>query len=208
MRFLIQWVRSEQAKASINIAIFWKLSIAGNFFLYLHSVIQNQYPMALLTSLHVVLAWRNLNLFKPKCDHVRFTTVLALLGLMAVASTSLFAGEQLLLGETVVTWVRSPKSLPNIAEKIVPTWVHVVGFLGVGLFSLRFWVQWWQAERSEKSALLEPFWWISLVGAILASCYFATIFDWVNLIGPVSAIVPYTRNIWLIRHAKVRSETT
>jgi lipid-A-disaccharide synthase len=81
----------------------------------------------------------------------------------------------------------------------VPSWLHVFGCIGLIIFSLRFWVQWWDAERQHKSVLPESFWWLSLIGSLFVCCYFALLADWVNIVGPLCAVIPYSRNIVLLR---------
>ena len=193
-RFLVQWYLSEKAGASVVPKAFWKLSITGYCLLFIHSFIQGQFPMYLLQSLHLVLGWRNLNLMGPHPK--RFYMVLIFLFLSASGATALYMSQELFLPEGAFVWVRSPKNLS------IPTWVHVMGTIGVFAFALRFWVQWVFSELAKKSSLDTAFWYISLFGAILSSAYFITIQDWVNMIGPITGIIPYIRNLVLIQRKK------
>jgi lipid-A-disaccharide synthase len=85
--------------------------------------------------------------------------------------------------------------------------MHFVGCCGIVAFSLRFWLQWWEAERKGESVLSVRFWWISIIGTVTAGIYFFLLSDWVNLIGPICSIVPYTRNLVLLhREQKQRCD--
>ena len=68
-------------------------------------------------------------------------------------------------------------------------------------------VEYFDANRSrfsvgvqvQASALEPTLWYISLVGAAMTLLYFMRIGDPVNLIGPVVGMIPYIRNLILIR---------
>ncbi|MCE5293364.1 MAG: lipid-A-disaccharide synthase N-terminal domain-containing protein [Chlamydiales bacterium] len=178
LRFLIQWKATEQKKQSVTPKAFWHLSLLGNILLLVHSLIQLQLPMSLIQSQNSVLSWRNINLLGPQNQRIRFSTVIVILG-AAAASTSLF----FLVQDTPTT----------------PT--HLFGIIGMILFALRFWVQWWEAEKTKTSTLNKPFWWLSIVGAIMSGIYFFIIHDWVNCIGPMLSLIPYGRNLYFLRKA-------
>src|SRR5271166_6628890 len=78
LRFLIQWIRSEQEKISYVGTLFWKLSIAGNLLLLSHYFLQGQYPFALIQTGNAVFAWRNLNLMQRRKLPFAFSTTVAL----------------------------------------------------------------------------------------------------------------------------------
>lgn len=194
LRFLVQWYLSEKAGTSIVPKTFWYLSICGYIMLFIHSFIQGQFPIYLLQSAHLVLGWRNLNLMRS--NPVRLKTTIMLIMTSVALASMLYISQQWFLPEGAFVWVRSPKNLA------IAPWVHVVGTVGVMLFSLRFWVQWIYSEYKMKSSLNPLFWYISLSGAILSTLYFYTIHDWVNMIGPCSGIIPYIRNMVLLRRIK------
>ena len=199
LRFVVQWWASEKQKRSVVIPFFWKLSITGNTLLFIHSIIQVHFPICLIQALQSVLAWRNLNLLKPKDEHLPFPYVIVLLVLAALFTIGCFFLQGHLLGSGLTEWLRSPHSLGSEhIPREIPLYVHFLGMLGVGALSLRFWIQWWQAEQSQKSELKKPFWWLGFFGALFSMVYFFLLVDWVNLIGPVLAIIPYMRNLFLI----------
>lgn len=193
LRFIIQWIGSEKAGQSIVTASFWQLSLLGNSALGLHSFIQGQYPICIVQALNGVIACRNLNLMGPLEQQWKFRSVVA----------SLFAA---LLLPTLLFWVYSPDTWLRIPShpfqsslSSISSFWHLIGILGVVLFASRFWVQWIQAEQFHKSSLQRPFWWLSLIGAFLSLIYFARILDYVNLLGPLFGLIPYGRNLMLLR---------
>ncbi len=192
LRFLVQWWASERKKRSVVPKIFWHLSLTGNVLLMLHSLIQIHFPMYILQSQHILLSWRNLNFMGKR--PVRLRTIISLLLFIALATTSLFIIYQMAIGTGDVLWIR-----PLGAKRSAPTWLHIVGCIGIGAFSFRFWLQWWEAEKNTKSLLSEKFWWISLFGAFVTAFYFYKTRDFVNIVGPLFALIPYIRNLMLLK---------
>jgi len=196
LRFLVQWWASERKQKSVVPKLFWYLSLSGNLLLMFHSLIQVHFPMYILQSQHIILAWRNLNFMGKR--PVRLRTIISLLLFIALAATSLFIAYQMAIGTGDVLWIR-----PLGAKRSAPTWLHIIGCIGIGAFSFRFWLQWWEAEKKAKSLLSEKFWWISLFGAFVAAFYFYKTRDFVNIVGPLFALVPYVRNLMLLKKEKV-----
>lgn len=193
MRFFVQWWQSERAGKSVVPRSFWVLSIIGNISLLAHAFIQLHFAVFLLQTQHLVLSWRNFNLMGHK--PARRRVVISALVAAALCGTACFLAQQYVRHE--VSWFRLPRPLPFF----VPWWLHGLGCVGLVLFSLRFWLQWWDAERQQKSVLPESFWWLSLIGTLVVSAYFFLLADWVNVIGPLCAVVPYSRNLMLLRHS-------
>ena len=46
-----------------------------------------------------------------------------------------------------------------------------IGFIGQGLFSARFLVQWLASERQKRSVIPEAFWYLSLAGGLTLLIY-------------------------------------
>ena len=201
-RFILQWLQSERAHKSVVSPSFWHCSLVGNCLLLLHSFIQSQFPICLVQVCNAVIAWRNLDLMQTKSPPLSFSKVIvigigsALLMIGAFALQSWFLGQE-------GGWLRVPKApWQNDATNSVSLYWHLLGTLGLILFSSRFWIQWWFAEQSLRSTLPLSFWWLSLSGALLSIGYFIRIGDSVNLIGPLLGLVPYIRNLMLMRKTK------
>lgn len=193
-RVIVQWLSSEIQQKSTVGKTFWKFSLLGNVLLMIHSFIQIQFHVCLIQACNGVISWRNLNLMHNKRNRVALSTVIAM---FIGAITLVFAGFIWQNGET---WFRIPTSFLNhlAGNQVNANW-HVVGFIGLVLFASRFWVQWWGAEKHQVSYLGPAFWWVSLVGDFLCLIYFARILDPVNLIGPALGLIPYVRNLMLIK---------
>jgi lipid-A-disaccharide synthase len=166
--------------------------------LAIHSLIQLHFPIYLLQSQQLVLAWRNLNIMGPR--PWKRSTVICLLVILAIGATGLYASQALVLPPSSFAWIRSPKVHASSLDASL--WLHLIGSLGIAAFSARFWIQWWEAEQRGESLLSSKFWWLSILGTFTAGMYFFLLSDWVNLIGPLCSLVPYSRNLCLLRHEK------
>jgi lipid-A-disaccharide synthase-like uncharacterized protein len=80
-----------------------------------------------------------------------------------------------------------------------PFWL-VIGFLGQGLFSMRFVVQWIKSERMKKSVVPKAFWYFSLAGGATLLAYAIHRADPVFILGQAMGLLIYVRNLWLIYH--------
>lgn len=76
-------------------------------------------------------------------------------------------------------------------------WI-VVGFAGQALFSLRFIVQWLSSERAGESVVPLAFWFLSLAGGSTLLAYALFRQDPVFILGQMSGLLVYSRNLWLI----------
>jgi len=74
----------------------------------------------------------------------------------------------------------------------------IIGFAGQALFSMRFLVQWWQSERTGRSVIPLEFWYFSLAGGITLSAYAIHQMDPVFIVGQLTGLVIYGRNLHLI----------
>jgi len=82
----------------------------------------------------------------------------------------------------------------NVTETV---WL-VVGFLGQGLFSARFFVQWIASERAGRSVIPVAFWFFSMAGGITLLIYALYRLDPVFITGQAMGLVIYGRNLVLI----------
>lgn len=74
-----------------------------------------------------------------------------------------------------------------------------IGFLGQGLFSLRFIVQWIHTERLRKSVIPTAFWYFSLAGGATLLAYAIYREDPVFIVGQGMGLIIYLRNLYFIR---------
>lgn len=202
LRLYGQWLKSEQQKKSHVTKGFWRLSLTANSLLALHGVIQLQFPVALIQTVNAVISWRNLNLTRSSPRSLRGAVVVMALSVLSVFLLFFIQGS--------FAWMRSP-TLPwsgKHAETAPFLW-HLFGFSAMVLFASRFWIQWYFAEKRRKSHLGRSFWWISLIGGSAAALYFLRLGDIVNVLGYSAGLVPYFRNLRLMKLqlSPIHSET-
>ena len=81
------------------------------------------------------------------------------------------------------------------AERI---WL-AIGFIGQGLFAMRFIVQWVHSERRRESVVPLAFWYFSLAGGVTLLAYATYRLDPVFMTGQALGLMIYLRNLALIR---------
>jgi len=86
----------------------------------------------------------------------------------------------------------------------------IVGFGGQAIFASRFIVQWIHAERVRRSEIPLAFWYISLFGGVTLLVYAIHRADLVFILGQISGLVVYMRNLHLIyrERRKLAAEIT
>ncbi|MCH9609839.1 MAG: hypothetical protein S4CHLAM45_02010 [Chlamydiales bacterium] len=192
LRFFIQWIQSERKKTSFVSPLFWKLSICGNLILALHYFIQSQFPLLMIQVVNCFIAWRNLNLSFPRKNV--FIAFFSTLSLITFAFTIQRASLDL-------HWMEVPLALSG-GDIVSLPW-HLIGLFGSLLFASRFWLQWWQVERTGRSHLSRQFWVISIAGSLIALSYFVRIGDYVSICNALCGLIPYLRNLVLSRSEKL-----
>jgi lipid-A-disaccharide synthase-like uncharacterized protein len=73
-----------------------------------------------------------------------------------------------------------------------------IGFLGQGLFSMRFIIQWLHSERLGRSVVPLAFWYFSVLGGTVLTIYAIYRADPVFILGQGMGLVIYFRNLYLI----------
>tara|TARA_B100001741_G_C16310969_1_gene485824 strand:+ start:388 stop:663 length:276 start_codon:yes stop_codon:yes gene_type:complete len=79
----------------------------------------------------------------------------------------------------------------------------IIGFVGQGIFSARFIVQWFMSERKKESYIPIIFWYLSILGGISLLIYAIHRKDPVIITGQSFGILIYLRNLILIYRKKV-----
>lgn len=198
-RMLLQWIASEIKGRSVVMPAFWKLSLCGNILLALHSLIQVQFHVCLIQVCNAIISWRNLNLMQPASQQISMRQAIGILITGGFTVLAIFWLNGYFFLANSEAWFRIPSTpwQTNAGLHLAFGW-HLLGFLGLALFSSRFWIQWWCAEQRKTSYLSGSFWWSSLLGESLCLVYFLKIHDPVNSIGPAFGLIPYLRNLMLI----------
>ncbi len=73
-----------------------------------------------------------------------------------------------------------------------------IGFLGQALFSARFIVQWLKSEKEKKSVFPVAFWYFSIAGGITLLAYAIYRQDPVFIVGQLTGLFIYFRNLYFI----------
>ncbi|WP_036243420.1 lipid-A-disaccharide synthase N-terminal domain-containing protein [Methylobacter luteus] len=74
----------------------------------------------------------------------------------------------------------------------------IIGFLGQGLFSARFIVQWLKSEREKKSVFPIAFWYFSIAGGVTLFAYAVHRQDPVFIVGQLTGLFIYLRNLYFV----------
>ncbi len=85
--------------------------------------------------------------------------------------------------------------------KAETAWI-VTGFVGQGLFSMRFIWQWIVSERQGQSVIPVAFWYFSLAGGLTLLAYAIYRLDPVFIAGQAFGSLIYLRNLQMIRHER------
>ena len=81
-----------------------------------------------------------------------------------------------------------------------------IGFLGQASFFSRFLVQWLASERADRSVFPMAFWYLSLSGGLLLLVYALYRRDPVFIVGQLTGVFIYLRNIHLRRREAPTAE--
>lgn len=79
---------------------------------------------------------------------------------------------------------------------------YLIGFLGQGMFFMRFLYQWIASERKGKSIIPIQFWFFSIAGSLLILSYAVYRKDPVFILGQSLGMLIYSRNLYLIYKEK------
>ena len=74
----------------------------------------------------------------------------------------------------------------------------IIGFLGQGIFFMRWVVQWIASERHAQSRVPTAFWYMSMIGGLITLAYAIYRKDPVFIAGQSIGSIVYIRNLMLI----------
>ena len=80
-------------------------------------------------------------------------------------------------------------------------WI-IVGFIGQALFGTRFLIQWLTSERAKRSVIPTTFWYFSVGGSLVLLCYSLHKLDPVFIVGQITGLLIYVRNLYLLRRVE------
>ena len=169
-RILVQWILSEKAKEIVSPSIFWVLSIAGSYLLFIYGWCRDDFSIILgqiisyyiyIWNLNAKGIWRNINI------------ILRIILFITPVVAQFFRNED------------------------IPIWLLVFGSAGQVIFTLRFIYQLIYSYHKHESKLPIGFWIISLIGSSIIVSYGIFRLDPVLILGQSVGFIAYIRNIIL-----------
>lgn len=182
-RLLVQWIHSERMRRVMTPELFWELSLAASFLMFLYGWLRDDFAIMLGQTLGYFIYIRNMQLQRTWYRLPRTLRSFFLFFPILVLTYGYNNGEM----DTLRLFHN-----PNI-----PLWLVIWGSLAQVLFTFRFVYQWLLSERIKESHLPLGFWLLSLVGASMILIYAVLRRDPVLFLGQSFGFVVYGRNIWL-----------
>lgn len=186
-RILCQWILSERARRVVSPSVFWVLSIAGSWLLFIYGWLRDDFAIILgqVVSYYIYL-W---NLHEKGVWARVPVVVRALLAATPAVAAGLAVGH-------ADDFVRE-----FFMNEDIPFWLLLYGSAGQIIFTLRFVYQWLYSRRRHESVLPVGFWVISLTGSAVIVSYGIFRLDPVLVLGQSVGFVAYIRNIIIARRA-------
>ena len=182
-RMIVQWVKSEKAGKSLSPVIFWQLSILGSMIFLLYGILRHDFAIVLGQILVYFIYVRNLHLqeqWRPIPLIFRLIVIIAPIITLVYLLSDNHGNLTSLLKNDEIT-------LP----------LKIWGSVGQVIFTLRFYVQWFDSEAKNESVLTKRFWFVSILGSFMIIIYAAFRFDPALFLGQLSGLVIYLRNLML-----------
>lgn len=190
-RILLQWILSERAKRVVSPSIFWILSLAGSYLLFIYGWMRDDFAIVLGQVISYYIYIWNLS---AKGVWAKVPGIVRALLLVTPAVAIGFAVSH---ADTFVhDFFRNEK---------VPLWLLLFGSVGQVIFTLRFVYQYFYSRRRGESVLPVGFWIISLTGSAAIVAYGIVRHDPVLILGQSVGFIAYTRNILIYRKARAVS---
>lgn len=184
-RILLQWILSEKAREVVSPSIYWILSIAGAYLLFVYGWIRNDFSIILgQTISYYIYIWNLDSKGIWKQIPLLFRSILLLTPGIAVG---LVAND---MQAFIADFFQNEK---------IPLWLVLYGSAGQIIFTLRFVYQWFYSMRKKESVLPAGFWIISLIGSGVIVSYGIFRKDPVLILGQSVGFIAYTRNLMIQR---------
>ena len=184
-RILIQWILSERAKEIVSPAIFWILSIAGSYLLFIYGWCRDDFSIILGQVFSYYIYIWNLDI-KNNWKKIPRPIRYILIATPFLAISYMFSDSRAFISQF-------------FRNEDVPLWLLIYGSLGQIIFTLRFIYQWVYSRKRHESILPLGFWLISLLGSAIIVSYAIVRHDPVLILGQSTGLVVYIRNIWILK---------
>ena len=179
-RLLIQWIYSEKAGRVISPLLFWQCSIAASLLMIAYGILRHDLAIILGQAITYGVYIRNLHFHGFWKKIPRIIRIFALI-------FPIFAVIWLQIGET-------HNFQKIIGNKDIPPALMIWGLAGQFVFTFRFIVQWYSAEKLKESILPIGFWVFSIIGSVMVLSYAIIRRDPVLFVGQLFGFVVYFRN--------------
>ena len=187
-RVIFQWILSERAKKVVSPSIYWILSIAGAYLLFIYGWFRHDFAIIFgQTISYYIYIW---NLKEKGVWGGLFPLLKALLVFVPPLFIVLGAFHD---GDSFVN--------DFLKYETVPLWLLLYGSAGQVLFTMRFIYQWYYSRKRKESILPVGFWIISLLGSAAIVSYGFIRKDPVLILGQSVGFIAYIRNIMIFRKA-------
>lgn len=188
-RMVVQWALSERYKKVVSPGIFWRFSLVASILMCIYGWLRSDAAIIVGQLITYFIYIRNLQL-KGEWSGYRMTIRVVIWAVPLVTLVYLLTQQ--------VDW--HSKFISGI-----PTWLIVLGLTGQILFTFRFIIQYYFAERTKSSILPPQFWTVSLIGAFMIFIYGIFRMDYVLIIGNGGGMIAYIRNLMIGRKSMVHA---
>ncbi len=183
-RVLFQWIISERHRQVMSPSIYWLLSLAGSYLLFLYGWLRGDFAILFGQLIAYYIYIWNLN---QKSDWQKIPLPLRWLLLLTPLAVILYS-----VSEAVAFAARF------FNTDVIPFWLILFGSLGQILFTMRFVYQWYYSRKKRESVLPLGFWLVSLLGSCTIVAYALYRRDPVLIVGQSFGVAAYCRNIYLL----------
>lgn len=174
---------SERARKVLSPSVFWVLSIAGSYLLFIYGWLRQDFAIVLGQFIsYYVYIWN----LKAKGIWKDVPMVFRILLIFTpIVALVLVMGD---VHDFINTFIFNDK---------VPLWLVIFGSAGQIIFTLRFLYQWYVSRKAGVSELPPGFWWLSLTGSSIIVAYAIFRLDPVLILGQSVGFIAYSRNLWI-----------
>jgi lipid-A-disaccharide synthase-like uncharacterized protein len=183
-RILVQWILSEKAKRVVSPTIFWVLSMAASYMLFIYGWLRDDFAIMLGQVIAYYIYIWNLD------EKGVWRKIPLILRIALIATPA--AGISYILSD----WQQFVAQCLNNAE--IPQLLVIYGSMGQIIFTLRFVYQFLYSKKHGASLLPAGFWIISLIGSTIIVSYGIIRLDPVLILGQSFGFVSYTRNLIIL----------